>query len=167
MWPWGHAALGYLIGRVGVPVDDYRGLPVVALLFGTQFPDLVDKPLAWTVQVLPSGRSLGHSVFVFFALVAAAWWVCDRYGYPELAAGFGIGYGSHLLGDSLNSLVALEFESLSFLVWPLLPPPPYETDPSFSAHFANLELTPWLWFEFGLVAIALAVAIQTEYVARR
>lgn len=75
MWPWEHLAVGYigyslsvrLAGR-GVP----RPRPVVALAVGTQFPDLVDKPLSWTLGVLPSGHSLAHSLFAALPLATLA-----------------------------------------------------------------------------------------------
>ena len=48
MWPWEHLAIGYLayslLGRLA-----WRRPPTVGtaitVAFGTQFPDLVDKPL--------------------------------------------------------------------------------------------------------------------------
>ncbi|SDN31487.1 LexA-binding, inner membrane-associated putative hydrolase [Haloarchaeobius iranensis] len=149
-----------------MPVDDGHGPAFVALLFGTQFPDLVDKPLAWTVAVLPSGRSLAHSVFALAVVFGVAWWATGRSDRRTYTIGFGIGYASHLFADSVQSLVGLEFEYLTFLAWPLLAPPPYELDSSFSAHFANLNLTAWLWLEFLLVGVALAVAVWTEYGVR-
>ena len=60
MWPWGHLALGYLLhsplarARFGRPPTDRATL---LLVIGTQLPDLVDKPLAWWLGVLPAGRS--------------------------------------------------------------------------------------------------------------
>jgi len=39
------------------------------LLFATQLPDLVDKTLGWSLDVLPSGRSLAHSLFTTVLLV--------------------------------------------------------------------------------------------------
>ena len=36
---------------------------MLALAIGTQLPDLIDKPLTYQFAVLPSGRSLGHSLF--------------------------------------------------------------------------------------------------------
>ena len=163
MWPWGHAALGYLLGRPIVPVENGHGLPYLALLFGTQFPDLVDKPLAWSVAILPTGRSLAHSLLTLALLVGIAWLITNRIDREEHAIAFGIGYASHLLGDSLHSIVNLEFQSLTFLLWPILASPTYDTDPSFSAHIANLQLTPWLWLEFALLATAVVVAAWTEY----
>ena len=49
--PWGHLAIGYLClslairARWRVPP---QGPAVIAVAIGTQLPDLIDKPLAWT-----------------------------------------------------------------------------------------------------------------------
>jgi hypothetical protein len=73
MWPWGHLALGYLLyspfarARFGRPPTDRATL---LLAFGTQLPDLVDKPLAWRLDVLPAGRTLGHSLLSVVAVSA-------------------------------------------------------------------------------------------------
>ena len=65
MWPWGHLAVGYLVYS-GLSRWRFGRLPgsvaTLAVALGTQLPDLVDKPLAWTVNVLASGRSLAHSL---------------------------------------------------------------------------------------------------------
>jgi len=163
MWSWEHAALGYLLGRTIVPVENTHGFPYVALLFGTQFPDLVDKPLAWSVAVLPTGRSLAHSLITFTLLVAAAWWLTERIDREEYAIAFGIGYASHLVGDSLQPIINLDLPSLTFLLWPVLPSPTYDIPPSFSAHLANLELTFWLSVKLLLVATVVLEAVWTEY----
>lgn len=58
MWPWGHAAIGYLLFSMDTRLRYGRrpgGPATILLFFGTQFPDLVDKPLAWTLPLLPSG----------------------------------------------------------------------------------------------------------------
>ena len=60
MLPWGHLAVGYLAYSLAVRVRSGgppAGLAVAALAVGTQFPDLIDKPLVSWVSVLPSGRS--------------------------------------------------------------------------------------------------------------
>ena len=50
MWPWGHLGVAYLLyslysrGRFRRPP---RPEPTLAVVFGSQFADLVDKPLAW------------------------------------------------------------------------------------------------------------------------
>ena len=67
MWPWEHAAVGYLLLSLGSRASG-RGPPstpaVLALLFGTQLPDLVDKPLSWEFDLFPSGYAVGHSALV-------------------------------------------------------------------------------------------------------
>jgi hypothetical protein len=58
MWPWGHLAVGYLcyVAYLKLYDNDRQTLyPVLAVGFGSQFPDFIDKPLAWSVLVLPSG----------------------------------------------------------------------------------------------------------------
>jgi len=162
MWPWGHAGFGYLLARAVGPTEHVRGVHLVALLLGTQFPDLIDKPLAWSFAVLPSGRSLAHSLFTLAIVVGAAWLVCRRYERASLAGVFGIGYASHLLGDALNAIVSLEWQYLTFLVWPLQPLPPYQRDSSFVAHFQSFQFTTWTWLGFLLFASALVLGVRTE-----
>ena len=95
------------------------GLGVLTLVFATQFPDLVDKPLAWVFHVLPSGLSLAHSLLfavplsVFVLLVA--WWR----NVPSAGAAFAIGYFSHLLGDAVYPYLLGRELFPWFLIWPL------------------------------------------------
>jgi len=72
-----------------------------------------------------------------------------------LVIAFGIGVLSHLFGDVFFSLVNLEFRHMGFLLWPAIPPIEYEVEQSFAAHFALVDLSPELYFEFLLVALAL------------
>jgi membrane-bound metal-dependent hydrolase YbcI (DUF457 family) len=162
MWPWGHVALGYLLYS---PFARQRGgrppttSAVVAVGVGTLLPDLVDKPLAWSVAVLPNGRSLAHSAFALVVLVGLAWLLATRWRPRRRVpvAAFAIGYGSHLLGDGLHAVVTAQFDDLAYLLWPVLPPVEYPTTQSFAAHFAQLSLTPSLGFELALTALAILV----------
>lgn len=166
MWPWGHAALGYLLytgWQVGRGRDSPTGAAAGVAVFGALLPDMVDKPLAWTVGVLPAGRTLGHSLVVLVPAVALLWWVSRRRGdalpVPALAAG----WASHVLGDGLVALVTLEFQQLRFALWPLFPPPDYETGKSFLAHIQAYDpLAPLSLVEFGLVALALLVWVRAR-----
>jgi len=128
----------------------------LVVVFGSQFPDLVDKPLAWTLSVLPSGRSLAHSLLVVVPLVALLYWVARarEEGEEPLAVAFGIGALVHTFGDALYSLVALEFREAGFMLWPAVPPLEYEVEQSFAAHFALIDASPELYFEFLLVGVA-------------
>jgi len=129
MWPWGHLAVGYLLyatytryRHLGPP----SGWAVVWLAIGTQFPDLVDKPLAYWTPILPAGRALAHSVLVAIPVVAAVLWLGYRRGLGRSAAAFALGYATHLPADALGAFLSGEGEELTFLLWPLLPAPEYE-----------------------------------------
>jgi len=170
MWPWAHAAVGYLLYatyayRRGLPL---RGLPVVAAVIATQGPDLLDKPLAWTFAILPTGRSLGHSL-LFAALLAAVGWyaLARRFGRPNIAVGAAVGYLSHLPADGLGAILAGRWADLSYLAWPLLPLPEYDLAPSFAAHFAAFELSTLTLVGFGLTVLAVLVWLRVALRDRR
>lgn len=158
MWPWGHAAVGYLLYAAYTRVRYDRppdGPAMVLLLVGTQLPDLIDKPLAWTLPVLPSGRSLGHSLLflVPLMLVVAVATRDRKWGIP-----LAIGALSHIVGDIFPALIRGEFASITFLVWPLLPLPPYpEQNRSILGHFLSLDLTSMVAFEFILALFVVIV----------
>ncbi|NLV08403.1 metal-dependent hydrolase [Halomicrobium mukohataei] len=179
MWPWGHLAVGYLCYSLLARATDRRvsAFAVVAVAVGTQFPDLIDKPLAWTVAVLPNGRSLAHSLLtaavVGVVLVAIARAVDARDESRQLGAdggttpmrptavhlagAFVLGYGTHLLSDGLRPLLDGEFAALAYLGWPLLPAIQYGGPKSFVGHFASMEVTPLLALQFLLVGVSLLV----------
>ena len=143
MWPWGHAALGYLLYTVFVWVrtrEPPTDVGVLALLVGTQAPDLIDKPLAWYIHVLEYGRSLAHSVFTGGLILLVVVLFLRRRGHRTAAAAFAVGYLSHLVGDSYAYVLAGSWENLAFLVWPLLPIPGVEYElEGVLAHLARLD----------------------------
>ena len=70
MWPWEHAAVAYLCwAALDRRAARSEGAAVVAVLVGSQFPDLIDKPLSWVFQVLPTGQSLAHSLLFALPLI--------------------------------------------------------------------------------------------------
>jgi len=157
MWPWGHLAAGYLLYsaytrlRTGESPAD---VPALVALFGTQLPDLIDKPLAWSLSVLPTGRSLAHSLVVAAPVLAVVWFLTARRDARPLAAALGVGWVSHSFTDALYPLLAGKFDEVTFLAWPLLPLPAYEVDGSFAAHFALISPSPTFLFELLLVVLA-------------
>lgn len=160
MWPWGHLALGYLVYSLAVHLRDRRapdGVAAVALAFGTQFPDLVDKPLAWTLEVLPHGHSLAHSLITTVVVIAVVTVVLPRRGYGRVAAAFAVGYVSHLFGDALSPVLEGELSALRFLAWPVVPAVESATEGSFVAQLRELSLDAFLAFELamGLAVFAL------------
>jgi membrane-bound metal-dependent hydrolase YbcI (DUF457 family) len=144
--PWGHFAVGYLLYSLGH--RESRGVPpegpaAIALAVGTQGPDLIDKPLAWTFGVLPSGRSLGHSLVFFVLLGLVVWWLGRRYGRRTEAGAFLLGYLLHVIVDVLPALIAGQWIRASSLLWPLVPAYEYpgELDRSILEFLLSLEVT--------------------------
>lgn len=134
MFPLGHLAVGYLSYSVATHLTTGRGpadAPTLAVLFGTQFPDLVDKPLSWWFDVLPGDRTLGHSVYVALLVLIIVGVVASRYDRGTLAMAFGFGYVSHLVMDAFYSIDLFatgSASSLRFLAWPLTSPVVYVVD---------------------------------------
>jgi hypothetical protein len=170
MWPWEHLAFGYLLfsgyahtvhGERPVRADAY------ALAFATQLPDIVDKPLAWTFGVLPSGTSFAHSVFLAVPVATVAVLVAQRYGVDSVGRAFGIGYLSHLAGDVLYPLVLTGGVSPDYLLWPFVDQAAIEPAGSLAttlrllSQFGDFLATPWgvvyLALELCLLGIALAL----------
>lgn len=160
MWPWGHAAVGfvcyYLYSRVRGHASVPSG-PTVALGVGTQLPDMIDKPLAWQLGLLPNGRSLGHSVLIAVAVVTVVWLLRPRVSTlsrPPIVS-FAIGYFTHLFGDALYPLLGGEWYYLGFLGWPIVPPVDYPPTNGVTSKLLGVQLTPSLLFELLLLAVAL------------
>jgi hypothetical protein len=124
MWPWEHFAVGYLCYSLYTRVKalDRPGLgALLAVGLGTQLPDLIDKPLAWSFDVLPSGVSLGHSA-LFAVPVSGAAVVAGRLtGRRALGDAVAVGYLLHLAGDAVYPLAFGRLPAPTFLLWPLVP----------------------------------------------
>lgn len=146
--PVGHLAFAYIWYTSYAAVGTHR-LParaaLIPLALGSQFPDLVDKPLAY-VEILTYGRSLAHSLFTFTICSLAVWWIARRlHGHwgdgtpPErlrvvTPAAFAVGYLSHLIGDTYRFLLAGDLWAARFLLYPLFPVPVSSAD----------EVAPWI-----------------------
>ncbi|PSQ05112.1 metal-dependent hydrolase [Halobacteriales archaeon QS_4_69_31] len=160
MWPWGHLAAGYLLYslyarvRTGGPPRDG---PALVAAGATQVPDLVDKPLAWSLSVLPTGRSLAHSSVVAALVLPVVWVAAARRDARPLAVAFAVGVVTHQATDALYPVLGFDFAAVTFLAWPLLELPAYEVEGSFAAHLALVEPSPAFLFEVGLVAVASVV----------
>ncbi|WP_336338311.1 metal-dependent hydrolase [Haloarcula brevis] len=156
MFPWTHAAFGYLLFLAVVFLLGRRlsKAELLAVLVGTQLADVIDKPLAWWFNAIPSGRSLAHSLLfvvpVSAVVVAVAW---HRH-HPEVGLAFAFGYLTHLLGDTYAALYYWRTGEFTFLLWPVLPPYPYGGFVGFADFAADVELTGTL---VGLFLAAVAV----------
>lgn len=123
MWPWEHLAFGYvlfsLLARIGRHVEPGEASVYLLGLF-TQFPDLVDKPLAWSLGILRSGVSVGHSVFVALSISVVALALGHARGRTTAGLAVAVGYLSHLLGDLLYPVVTGEPFRIDAILWPLV-----------------------------------------------
>jgi hypothetical protein len=140
MLPWRHAALGYLVYTVYTRLRYRRppaGVAVFALGLGTQFPDLVDKPLAWHFSVLPSGRSLGHSLFAFGVVVGLLWHLADSPARRTLTTAFGVGWVSHLVGDGISPVPRGHWLGVGYVFWPVTSFPPEKRNLSILTFLLN------------------------------
>ena len=165
MWPWEHLAFGYLLyslarrARGDVPT----GPAAVALAFGTQFPDLVDKPLTWTLDLLPGG-TFTHTVFVAIPVVVLALAAGRRFGHRRAAAGFSAGYLSHLLGDVVYPIVLGDLPEPGRFFWPLVPNTPsprpglLENFLYYFTQFRSHAVSPGGWTVLALELFLLAAA---------
>lgn len=107
MWPWGHAAVGYTLYSAFSRMY-YRKPPsdaaALVVLFGTQLPDFNDKPLAWTFDVLPTGRSLGHSLLTAAVILIIGQAIFQYVDQRELTVAF---VDVHLSGVGRHELRAV------------------------------------------------------------
>lgn len=161
MWPWGHLAVGYLAFTLAVRTRAERrprGGETLVLAVWTQFPDLVDKPLALTLGVLPSGRSLAHSLLVAVPILVLVTAYARRRGYASLGVAAATGYLTHLAGDSLRPVATGEFESLGSLAWPItaLAPSSGPGGHGILDVVLSVSPTPYVAFQVALVGIAAA-----------
>ena len=133
MFPWAHIAIGYLTYTVWTKVWNARvpgGAATIALAVGTQFPDLLDKPLGWWLGVY-DGRGIGHSILATVVLCGALFAVARRYNREDLAGAFTIGVGTHLVADAAGPLATGSLREAGFLLWPFVSPPTYPKDSLF------------------------------------
>ena len=140
MWPWDHAAVAYLLVsalyRLGWGRVPSRRVGIVAVVAGI-LPDLIDKPLSWGLGVLPTGRSLGHSLLVAVPLLALLLALGVVFGYRRGTVAFGVAYLSHLAGDVAYPLFVDGDLRAGFLLWPLIPAPSSDAGAGVS-HVAEL-----------------------------
>lgn len=158
MLPWGHAAVGYLCYRLYTFLSRRRpprGVAVVTLAIGTQFPDLIDKPLSWTFGILPSGRSLAHSLLVLGIVAGILYWFSrDRSDRTKTAVlAFGVGWLSHVFADGYTILLGRQ-TCVNYLLWPLAACPYDEKGRSIIEFLLATELTTGTLFGLGVTAIA-------------
>jgi len=170
MWPWEHAAVAYIGYSLAVRAIGRRppsDVGAVALLVGSQVPDLVDKPLAWWLGLLPAGRSLAHSLPFTLPVVVTVLVATRALDRGRVGVAFAIGYLAHLPGDVIYPVLLGGSPSVGFLFYPLVDVPT-SVEPSavakvsdLLASFGTFLTTPrgllYLGGEIALLAFAVGV----------
>lgn len=166
MWPWGHLAGAYVLYTVSTRKrfdEPPAHGPVLVLVFASLLPDLVDKPLAWYLGVLPTGRTLAHSLVVLVPLSIAVYHLACRYDRREHGVAFAVGVFSHAALDALPALWNPEANA-AFLLWPLVPVEGYERgSPSVVELFLASLGEPYFLSEFVLLALAVVLWRRDGY----
>jgi len=170
MWPWEHLASGYVVYSLAnraVGGKPPTGAEAMALTVGTQFPDLIDKPLGWGTSVLPSGISLAHSLLCAVPVSLTVIALARHAGVRKVGIAFAVGYFVHLPGDVVYPMALGGEPHLDFLLWPLLEtsasPPASITGHVWHllAQFFDLLATPtgrrYAVVELAVLATALGV----------
>jgi len=82
--------------------------------------------VAWSLSVLPSGRSLAHSAFTLAFVSVLVVYVARHFDRPVLGVTFFVAYASHLLSDAFRPAITGELSYLGYLLWPLTSAPSEE-----------------------------------------
>jgi len=142
MWPWEHAAVGYLLYSLLLRVlgrNPPTGPVVAVLLLATVLPDLIDKPLSWGLGWFPTGYAVGHSVFFAIPAGILAVLLAGPGRYRRWANAAVFGYWTHLVADVVNPLRYGNGVVLARVLWPLSEQVPYDTDYGLARGLVYLE----------------------------
>lgn len=108
------------------------------------------------LALLPSGRSLGHSLLVLVPLSILVYALAVRYRHSEWGSTFAIGALSYAVVDVLPFTIRGEYAYTPSLLWPLLSAPPSnKLGCTILGHFFLIEPIPILALETILVIVIL------------
>jgi len=162
MTPLEHVLIA-LIPVTGVVLAIDRRLPsralVTVVVVGAQFPDLVDKPLAHSLHVIPSGRVFMHSLPIAVPVVALAVAYAVRTDRLGLGLGYGFGHLSHLIADNYHRSTLVPPSLPPDLLWPFVEPTPRPMIP----HWAGpngIGVRVWSAYSGVVLVVLLAVLIR-------
>ena len=159
MFPWGHLAVAYLAyagythWAAGEPPSGWTPIVLAVAALG---PDLLDKPLAWSLALLPSGRSLAHSLLLLVPVFGGMVWLASQRERSRLGAVVAIGWLSHPVADALGTVFAEGAVLPNFLLWPLLAVEAAD-DTGYLIYFLTIEPTPFVVFEAVVTVVAVGL----------
>lgn len=134
---------------------------IFVVFIGSQFPDLVDKPLAHTVVIIPSGRVFMHSLPFAIPISILVLWYGIATDRPELSDGFVFAYLIHIFSDWQHMLRAGELPPNLF--WPFIEPLPSPVEP-FWAGPGDINVSLWTIFSIVVLSSTLVIiAMDISY----
>lgn len=167
MYPLEHfiVALLPVLAYVLLRDKELPSLRLVAVVFvGSQFPDLIDKPLAHQLGIVPSGRVFMHSLPIavpFLLLVVWYGWKTDR---TRLSAVFAFAHLSHLFADNYGLLLPPNPQVSPDLLWPFVEPVRRPAVP----HWAGPEgINITLWTLFSVLVLSVVAYVMIADVRRQ
>jgi hypothetical protein len=134
------------------------------VVLGSQWPDLIDKPLANYTDLIPTGRVFMHSLPVALPVSMVALAYAKRTGRDRAGYAFVFAYLLHLVGDNYPGFLESSPRAWWDLLWPLTPAKarpevPYWAGPDQS--YVNV------WTGIALVILSVAVAALVRDVHRQ
>jgi len=128
----------------------------VAVVFaGTQFPDLIDKPLAYQFGIIPSGRVFMHSLPTAIPVLLVVGFYGWKTNRVRLGAAFVFSHLSHLLADNRRMLIQQNPQIPPELLWPFA-----SIERQITPHWAGTGgINVFLWTLFSLVVLSILVYI--------
>lgn len=142
MYPPGHLAFGYLCYSLYYHIrwkQPPPGYETLVLAIGTQFPDLVDKPLA-LLGIFPYSRYVGHSLVTIALLAVLLWLVTEATpSRRELVAPFTVGAVSHSISDIAPKMLNGKplGNDFGWLLWPVIGGTPSYPSPEDIADYCS------------------------------
>ena len=171
MWPWEHAVLGYVAYSLvcrAIFRDTPRVAGAVVVVFASVLPDLIDKPLAWSVGVFETGYALAHSLFFAVPLAVGVAVVSRWLGRTRLGVAFVVGYLLHPPADVFHHYAEGGGLHPEIMLWPIATYEARTPDDGFVVESANRvlqygrdlaagEITTYAWLQFGLFGCAVVL----------
>jgi hypothetical protein len=167
MFPAGHLLFALVPVCVYVVLRD-RQLPSPHLIavvgFGSQFPDLIDKPLHLESHVIVSGRVGTHSLPIAIPIALAVIWYARKTERFRGGLAFVFAYGTHIYGDVRHTLFSPDRNISPDLFWPLTEPVPRPETP----FWAGPDLLyVHVWTVVSITAISIAGILLLRDIAHQ
>lgn len=164
MFPLGHFVVAAVPAVSYLMLQDRRlpGLQAVFVIgVGSQFPDLIDKPLSHLVFLLPPGGRIGaHSLPIAIPISVITLYVAWKLNRARAGEVFVFTYGVHIIADYRELLVP-GGKAPAGLLWPLVPAPPGRVEPWWAGP-DSINVKLWSLFS-ALVLVVGIVRLWTVY----